>query len=133
MMKKVLIPTALLLFATLACKKDDDQDENTDPPVITIHEPTKDHFHPGDVLHIHIDVTDQKEMHEARFWLIAVPQNDTLLTKRKHAHDKVIEFEEDYTLGAFEDHEQKVDLVVKGENAAGKSSTKTFQLEVVEH
>ncbi len=123
---------AVLILAAVSCKKDEEHDHDH-APVITIHEPTKDHFHPGDVLHIHVDVVDEKEMHEARLWLIAQPQNDTLWTKRKHSHDKVIEFEEDYTLGEFENEHQKVELIIKGENAAGKSAVETFVLEVVDH
>ena len=131
MKAQIIIPTTLLLLTAFSCKKDEVQESN--PPIITIHEPTKDHFHPGDNLHIHIDIVDEKEMHDARFWLIAVPQNDTLLTKRKHAHDKVITFEEDYIFEEFDEHEQKIDLIVRGENSTGKSATNTFKMEVVEH
>lgn len=132
MKKTLLISAAVLTIAAISCKKDEEHDYDHEP-VITIHEPVKDHFHSGDTLHIYVDVVDEKELHEARLWLIAQPQNDTLWTKRKHAHDKVIEFEEDYVFGEFENDHQKVDLVIKGENAAGKSATKTFSLEVVDH
>lgn len=132
MKKKLLIPATLLFIAAVSCKKDEDHDHDHEP-VITIHEPVKDHFHAGDTMHIHVDVSDEKELHEARIWLIAQPQNDTLWTKRKHSHDKVIEFEEDYIFGEFENEQQKVDLVIKGENAAGKSAAKTFSLEVADH
>lgn len=135
MKKSFILSSVLLLLAAVSCKKDKEQDphDHDHEPVITILEPTKDHFHPGDNLHIHIKVEDEQEMHEAEAWLIALPQNDTLWKADKHAHSKIIELEGDYTFGDFGKEEQEIQLVVRAENAAGKTATKTFKMEVADH
>ena len=121
--KKLLI--IILVFSLLnACKKEEEEQtaiENTYPS-ITINDPNEVNYNLGDTVFINIVVTDEQEMHDAEWFLILTPQNDTLWSQRKHSHGTEIIFNTYYILGTFLD-QQNVNFIVKAENAFGKKST----------
>lgn len=113
----------LFLFALLnSCKKEDTPSPNISSPNITINNPAKYNYNIADTVIIDVIVRDEQEMHDAEWFLILNPQNDTLWNQRIHSHDTEIIFNTYYVLGTLLD-QQNVDFIVKAENAFGKKTT----------
>ena len=69
-------------------------------------------------------------MHDAEWFLILNPQNDTLWTQRKHSHATEITFNTYYIIGTFL-NQQNVDFIVKAENAFGNKHTEIHSFVVL--
>ena len=129
MKKKILY--SLLIFVLLnACKKEEIDTQQTSPPTITINDPKELSYNLGDTVSIDVIVNDQPEMHDAEWFLILNPQNDTLWNQRIHSHDTEIIFNTYYVLGTFLD-QQNVDFIVKAENAFGDKHTEMHSFVVL--
>ena len=123
--------TLITLFVLLnACKKEEQETLQTPRPNITINDPKQENYNLGDTVFINIIVTDEQEMHDAEWFLILNPQNDTLWTQRIHSHATEIIFNTYYVLGTFLD-QQNVDFVVKSENAFGEKTTEIHNFVVL--
>ena len=118
-MKKLILIILLLVSVLNSCKKDEPE---TSPPTITINDPIGLSYNFGDTVPINVVVTDEQEMHDAEWFLILIPQNDTLWSQRKHSHATEIIFNTYYILGSFLD-QQNVDFIVEAENAFGDKHT----------
>ena len=125
-MKKLILIILLLVSVLNACKKDE---PGTSPPTITINDPIGLSYNFGDTVPINVVVTDEQEMHDAEWFLILNPQNDTLWSQRKHSHATEIIFNTYYILGSFLD-QQNVDFIVEAENAFGDKHTETHSFVV---
>lgn len=98
-------------------------------PVIAIHEPAKDHYASGTSIPVSVTITDSKEMHEARCWMITQPQQDTLWSQRKHVHSKSILLEHSFQPPALPE-DQRVALVIWAENSDGVTAVSTHSFEI---
>lgn len=98
-------------------------------PEITIHEPSKDHYDPGAPVLVHVTITDSKEMHEAKYWMIAQPQQDTLWSQRKHVHSKTIVLESSFQPPVLP-QDQRIEFTVWAENSDGKTAVSKHVFEV---
>ena len=123
-MKNKFLFTLFLFVILNSCKKEETDPQQTSPPTITINDPMELSYNLGDTVSINVIVTDEQEMHDAEWFLILNPQNDTLWSQRKHSHATEIIFNTYYVIGTFLD-QQNVDFIVKAENAFGEKNTKT--------
>ena len=129
MMKKFV--TLIIVIGLLnACKKEELDPQQTSPPTITINDPIELSYNLGDTVSINVIVTDEQEMHDAEWFLILNPQNDTLWHQRIHSHDTEIIFNTYYVIGTFLD-QQNVDFIVKAENAFGDKHTEMHSFVVL--
>ena len=121
-MKNKFITLIILVCLLNACKKEEPDTQQTSPPTITINDPMELSYNVGETVSINVIVTDEQEMHDAEWFLILNPQNDTLWNQRKHSHATEIIFDTYYVLGTFLD-QQNVDFIVEAENAFGDKHT----------
>ena len=129
-MKKKFITLIILICLLNACKKEEIEPQQTSSPTITINNPIKLSYNLGDTVSINVIVTDEQEMHDAEWFLILNPQNDTLWTQRKHSHATEITFNTYYIIGTFL-NQQNVDFIVKAENAFGNKHTEIHSFVVL--
>lgn len=129
-MKNKFLTLITLVIILNACKKEEQETLQTPPPNITINDPKQENYNLGDTVFINIIVTDEQEMHDAEWFLILNPQNDTLWTQRIHSHATEIIFNTYYVLGTFLD-QQNVDFVVNAENAFGEKTTEIHNFAVL--
>ena len=125
-MKKLILNILLLICILNSCKKDEPV---TSPPTITINDPIELSYNFGDTVPINVVVTDEQEMHDAEWFLILKPQNDTLWSQRKHSHATEIIFNTYYILGSYS-VQQNIDFIVEAENAFGDKQTETHSFVV---
>ena len=122
---KLLISIFFILLITLnSCKKEDENPNQSSPPLITINDPSESYYNVGDTVHINVLVTDEREMHDAEWFLILSPQNDTLWNQRIHSHATEIIFNTYFIIGPTSD-QQNVNFIVKAENAFSDETSKT--------
>ena len=129
-MKKKFITLIILIGLLNACKKEEIEPQQTSSPTITINDPIKLSYNLGDTVSINVIVTDEQEMHDAEWFLILNPQNDTLWSQRKHSHATEIILDTYYVIGTFLD-QQNVDFIVKAENAFGDKHTEMHSFVVL--
>ena len=129
-MKKKFITLIILICLLNACKKEEIEPQQTSSPTITINNPIKLSYNLGDTVSINVIVTDEQEMHDAEWFLILNPQNDTLWNQRIHSHDTEIIFNTYYVIATFLD-QQNVDFIVKAENAFGDKHTEMHSFVVL--
>ena len=129
-MKNKFLYTLLLFILLNACKKEENDTQQNVPPTITINDPKELSYNLGDTVSINVIVTDEQEMHDAEWFLILNPQNDTLWHQRIHSHDTEIIFNTYYVIGTFLD-QQNVDFIVKAENAFGDKHTEMHSFVVL--
>jgi len=137
-MKKILIPFVAVTLLLNACKKDDDITPSNDPPIITVEQPTDDHFHVGETIIVKATATDKDEMHNFKVYLISVEHNDTLWSASTHGHGaKTLTLNKSYVVEEHEEEEHEdeemFNLIFVAENEAGKTATKTLPLEIHFH
>ena len=129
-MKNKFITLIILACLLNACKKEELDTQQTSPPTITINDPMELSYNVGETVSINVIVTDEQEMHDAEWFLILNPQNDTLWSQRKHSHATEIIFDTYYVIGTFLD-QQNVDFIVKAENAFGDKHTEMHSFVVL--
>ena len=129
-MKKEILYSLLLFVLLNGCKKEEIVTQQTLPPNITINYPKELSYNIGDTVSIDVIVNDEQEMHDAEWFLILNPQNDTLWTQRKHSHATEITFNTYYIIGTFL-NQQNVDFIVKAENAFGDKHTEMHSFVVL--
>ena len=129
-MKKEILYSLLLFILLNACKKEEIVTQHTLPPNITINYPKELSYNIGDTVSIDVIVKDEQEMHDAEWFLILNPQNDTLWNQRIHSHGTEIIFNTYYVIGTFSD-QQNVDFIVKAENAFGDKHTEIHSFVVL--
>ena len=78
MKKKFYIHYLFLFFCPINTKKEEIDTQQTSPPTITINDPKELSYNLGDTVSIDVIVNDEQEMHDAEWFLILNPQNDTL-------------------------------------------------------
>lgn len=123
---------AFSLFLLNSCKKDNKENLPTNSPEIILETALPKTFNFGDSLALNVLFKDTKEMHYARVYLIAMPQNDTLFVARKHAHATEIHLHEKAFIGrpSFSD-KQAVKVVLWAENGDKVTQTISHTMEVV--
>lgn len=134
MKNKLLFTAAMLLLVLSACtkKKNPSPGGKTEDPIpqIVINQPSGDHYEAGDTVGINVVVTDSKEMHEALYWIIAKPQQDTLWKEKKHVHGaKTIVLDTYFVPPVLQSHQQ-LELVVQAENSEGKTAEARHLFEI---
>lgn len=86
-MKKIIllawIPIVSLTWSS--CSKDDGV-EDTIPPTVTLFEPSQSTYNLGDTVWMDIEVKDDIELHEVKWWLIQEPA-DTVYWNKRHTHN----------------------------------------------
>ena len=130
-MKKLLITLFAASLLVAGCKKDEDDNLKNEPvaPTVLIKQPSLKEYEVNDTAFVEVKVTDAKEMHEVWCWFIKQPQQDTVWSLRRHAHDKEVNIKSYYTIEEMAE-EQEVDFVVKAENEAGRITVASHRFEV---
>lgn len=123
---------AFSLFLLNSCKKDNKENLPTNSPEIILETAVPKTLNFGDSLALNVLFKDTKEMHYARVYIIAMPQNDTLYVARKHAHSAEIHLHEKVFIGShtFSDN-QAINVVLWAENGEKLTQTVTHNLTVL--
>ena len=97
----LFIAASMLL---VSCDKDDDDDETTNPattdteaPVLKIHSPAAGMFNSGDNVHIHVEITENDELHEYSIVITNDDDGTEYYRNEGHDHSTTLEVHDDFT------------------------------------
>ncbi|GCD79302.1 hypothetical protein JCM30197_05490 [Schleiferia thermophila] len=126
----VMVATYLAVSVS-SCKKDDhDHDKNdTEPPVITIIQPTAVEFEVGDTVFIQVSVVDNVEMHEVDVHINNKKSGEEVYHLHRHSHSKEVNINSWWIAQAPTGHDDYI-LKVEAEDAAGNKSEKKHEFHV---
>jgi len=140
MKKLFILPLALLVFAT-GCKDDDHHHDDDHlhgtfdhSPEINIISPSsmKKEYEVGDTVFVNVEVTDKKELHEAKCWFKKQGESETLWDLKRHSHSKELTLSSYWVIPDMED-ETVIEFEVEAENAGDKKTKKKVTFEVHDH
>lgn len=135
-MKNLTLITLLLISLTITLFSCDEKPEDTDttPPTIVIHTPNASQtFMSGDTVNIHIEVTDNDEIHEIAASLNRTHMGATVEVWHVHAHPDAAShtLNAQYIVEVPGMHNDFV-LEVVSDDHTGNSKTETFEFHVMQ-